>query len=530
MLLLLLCLWSCDRAVREDGRTVFRYNQHNPVTSLDPAFARTQNNIWAVDALFDGLVQLDDSLRLQPCLARSWVVDSGGLVYRFHLRTDVFFHDDPCFPDGRGRRMTAHDVLFSFERLLDDQWPKPGSWIFKGRVDSLRPFLVEDDSTFVLRLQRPFQPLLYILSMPYAFVVPHEALAFYDRDFRRHPVGTGAFRLKVWAEGHAMVLLKNPRYFETDSAGHRLPYLDAVRIAFMGDRKTAYLEFRKGNLDYLFGLESSYTSELVTPEGALKPELADRIYLLKNPYLNTEYLGIRMGPSGAAVLQNKKVRQALNFGFDRAAMLRTLRRGVGRPANAGFAPAGMPGYDPAAVPGYRFDPARAATLLREAGYPGGQGLPELTLLCNADYADLAVFISRQWEDLGIRCRITLQETAVLRERMRNGQAPFFRASWIADYPDAESYYTCFYSKNGAPPNYTGFSNPEYDRLYEAALAETDEPARLALYQQMEAILVEEAPVVFLFYDESAQFVSRAVRNMPRNAMGLLRLKGVKKDG
>lgn len=531
-LCLFLSLLACgEPSADRDARTVFRYNQHNPITSLDPAFAKSQNNIWAVDCLFNGLVQLDDSLLVRPCIARSWTISPDGLTYRFVLRDDVFFHDSPVFPGGQGRRVVASDVVFSFERLLDNAWPKPGSWIFKGRVAADTPFLAENDSMFVLRLSAPFQPMLQILTMHYASVVPREAIEFYGRDFRRHPVGTGPFRFKIWEENQALVLLKNPRYFETerDSQGrlHQLPYLDAVKVQFITDRKTAFLEFKKGKLDYLFGLESSYINELLEPGGVLRPELQQEIQFVKNPYLNTEYIGIRLDSSNASPLQRKKVRQALNYGFDRALMLRTLRNGVGQPASSGFTPIGLPSFDSRAVPGYRYDPARAARLLAEAGFPRGQGLPEIVLLCNQDYLDLCTFIVRQWSDLGVRARIELTETALLRERMRNGTAPFFRASWIADYPDAESFLTCFYSKNGAPPNYTHFSNPAFDRLYERALLEPGLETRHDLYREMDRILIEEAPVIFLFYDETAQFARKNIRGLPRNALSLLSLKRLK---
>lgn len=528
-------LLACgDSPKFQEQRTAFRYNQHNPITSLDPAFARTQNNIWAVDCLFNGLVQLDDNLNVKPCIAKHWNISEDGLSYRFILRDDVFFHDDPAFPNGgKGRKVIAADVVYSFQRLLDEQWPKPGSWIFKDRVAADAAFVAENDSVFVLRLANPFQPMLQILTMQYASIVPQEVCAIWGRDFRRHPVGTGPFRFKIWAENQALVVVKNERYFEKDSAGVQLPYLDAVKTTFIGDRKTAFLEFKKGNLDYFFGLESSYINELLTPEGTLQPALSEGFYFLKNPYLNTEYLGIRIG-DGSAVdatkanpLQIKKIRQALNLGFDREQLLRTLRNNVGRPANAGFAPRGLPSFDALATPGYRYDPAKAAKLLAEAGFPGGKQLPGITLLCNNDYLDLCTFIARQWEDLGVKVQIELTETALLRERMRKGQAPFFRASWIADYPDAESFMTCFYSKNGAPPNYTHFQNEAFDLLYEASLKETDAHRRYDYYQQMERILIEESPVIFLFYDETAQFASRKVSGLSHNAINLLSLKKVR---
>lgn len=526
-------LYACSDSPKvQDHRTAFRYNQHNPITSLDPAFARTQNNIWAVDCLFNGLVQLDDSLNVKPCIAKNWEISYDGLTYRFFLRDDVFFHDDPAFPnEGKGRKVLASDVVYSFQRLLDETWPKPGSWIFKDRVTSDSAFIAENDSVFVLRLASPFQPMLQILTMQYASIVPKEVCDFWGRDFRRHPVGTGPFRFKVWAENQALVLVKNERYFETDSAGVQLPYLDAVKTTFIGDRKTAFLEFKKGNLDYFFGLESSYINELLTPEGALQPALSEGCYFLKNPYLNSEYLGIRLDSSitqkPTNPLQIKKIRQALNFGFDREQLLRTLRNNVGRPANSGFAPRGLPSFEEREVPGYRYDPGKASRLLAEAGFPGGKNLPGITLLCNNDYLDLCTFIARQWEDLGVKVQIEMTETALLRERMRKGQAPFFRASWIADYPDAESFMTCFYSKNAAPPNYTHFQNNIFDQLYETSLKETDTHRRYGFYRDMEKILIEECPVIFLFYDETAQFANRRVSGLSRNAINLLSLKKVR---
>lgn len=508
-------------------RSSFRYNQHNPITSLDPAFARTQNNIWAVDCLFNGLVQLNDSLQVRPCIAQHWTISADGLSYFFYLRPDVFFHDDPSFIEGKGRRVVAADVVYSFQRLLDESWPKPGSWIFKDRIASDSAFIAVNDSVFRLKLAKPFQPMLQILTMQYASIVPREACDYYGREFRRHPVGTGPFQFKIWAENQALVVVRNKRYFEHDSAGVRLPYLDAVKTTFITDRKTAFLEFKKGRLDYFFGLESSYINELLTQEGKLQPALDSVFVFLKNPYLNSEYVGIRFD-GGTSVLQQKKIRQALNFGIDRAQMLRVLRNNVGKPASSGFTPQGLPSFDDKLVPGYRYDPLRAAALLAEAGFPQGQGMPVVTLLCNPEYLDLCTFLTRQWEDLGFRIKIEMIETAILRERMRSGQAPFFKGSWIADYPDAESFLTCFYSKYPSPPNYTHFSNPVFDKLYESALRETDMGRRYDLYRKMEQILIEEAPVVFLFYDETSQFARRDVTGIPRNAINLLSLKRVRK--
>ncbi len=531
---LLLCLivllgQSCGKTDKQQAKKVFHYNQLNPISSLDPAFARSQANMWAVQHLYETLLEVDDSLRIQPCLAKSWDISADGLTYTFHLRNDVYFHDNPCFANNKGRKMTAKDIAYSFGRLLDSAINSPGSWVFKGRVSERNPFEASNDSTFILHLAKPFRPMLGILTMQYCSIVPHEAVSFYGKDFRKNPVGCGAFRFKKWLENQGLFLIKNENYFLYDEKGTKLPYLDGVRVSFMTDRKTAYLEMMRGRLDYMSGIESSIANELLTQEGELHPKQLDKLILIKSPYLNSEYLGINMEiKTTANPLSIKQVRQALNYGFDRTAMLRTLRNAMGKPASAGFAPQGLPSFD-SLLRGYRYDPERARQLLAAAGYPNGSNLPPIKLTCNKDYLDLCTFMARQWEELGLRIQIDVMESATMREMMTKGTTTFFRASWIADYPDAESFFTVFYSKNPAPPNYTRFKNADFDRYYEQSLAEIDDKKRYLLYSEMEKILIEECPVIFLFYDESSRFARKNIKNMSYNAMNLLPLKRVIKE-
>jgi peptide/nickel transport system substrate-binding protein len=530
--LIALTLVSCTDSNNEkdtNPEKVFHYNQINSITSLDPAFAKSQNNIWAVDHLYNGLVQLDDQLNVKPAVAKKWEISEDGRTYTFHLRDDVYFHDDVVFESGKRRKVVAEDFVYSFNRIIDDKTASPGSWIFKGRVVSEKPFEALDESTFVVHLEKAFRPMLGILTMQYCSVVPKEAVEKYGREFRSHPVGTGPFKFKNWLENQSLFLVKNENYFETES-GQKLPYLDAVRISFIADRKTAYLEMMNGKLDFFSGLESSIINELLTPDGELQPSKKEQLQFYKTAFLNTEYLGINMNfEKGTSPLAKKKVRQALNYGFDRQKMLQNLRNNVGKPANSGFTPRGLPSFDSEKVKGYDYNPDKARTLLKEAGFPNGTGLSQITLLTNKDYQDLCTFITRQWEDLGIKVQVEIVESATLRQMMSKGQAPFFRGSWIADYPDAESYFAMFYSKNPAPPNYTSFSNSAFDQLYENALEENDDSKRYDLYHKMDQIIVEEAPVVFLFYDETALFAQKNITGLSINSINLLSLKKVKKN-
>ena len=211
-------LISCNGGNQKvDPRSVFKYNSDNGITSLDPAFARTQDNIWAVSQLFNGLVQLDSQLLIAPCIARKWEVTADGLVYRFYLRNDVFFHKDKALKNGSSRNVTASDFVYSFNRIMDEATASPGAWIFNDKVTA-NPFVAINDSTLEIRLKKPFPPFLGLLTMPYCFAIPKEAIDKYGKDFGRHPVGTGPFMFSRWNEEVKLIFLKNPNYFANVAA------------------------------------------------------------------------------------------------------------------------------------------------------------------------------------------------------------------------------------------------------------------------------------------------------------------------
>jgi peptide/nickel transport system substrate-binding protein len=371
--------------------------------------------------------------------------------------------------------------------------------------------------------------------MQYCSVVPHEVVEKYGSDFRSHPCGTGPFMFKAWEEGQALIFLKNPHYFEKDSTGNRLPYLDAVKITFYDNKATEFLLFRQGELDFINDIDASFKDEVLTKRGELREDWKGKIRLSKNPYLNTEYLGILVDSTNklvkASPLRLQKVRQAINYGFDRRKMMLYLRNSIGTPAESGFIPAGFPSFDSSVVKGYTYDPGKARRLLAEAGYPGGRGLTTIKLLTIPIYADLAGFIAKQLEETGLKVQVEAMQKSLLMEQTANSTALFFRGSWIADYPEAENYLSVFYSKNPAPPNYTRYKNTRFDELYEQALVTDNDSLRYKLYQQMDQMVISDAPVIPLWYDEVIRLVNPRVRNFTPNGLNLLELRNttLKKD-
>ncbi len=520
-------LFSCYNKTGQE-KNIFHYNEFSGIPTLDPAFAKSQATMWPAHQLFNTLVEIDDSLHIVPSLARRWDISPDRIIYTFHLRRDVWFHDDPAFPEGKGRLMNAQDIVYSLGRIMDKQVASPGGWIFNRKVDTLQPFLALNDSTFQLKLLRPYIPVLGILSMQYCSIVPKEVVEYYGNDFRRHPVGTGPFRMLTWEEGQALVLKKNERYFEKDSAGNRLPYLDGIKVSFYDSKATEFLLFRQKELDFINDIEASFKDEVLTKKGTLRKDWEGKIGLIAGPYLNIEYLGILMDTANPLVknapLRFRKIRQAMNYGFDRRKMTLYLRNSLGTAAESGFVPLGLPSFDSVLVKGYRYDPEKTKQLLAEAGFPGGKGLPVIKLLTIAIYADMANFIAKQLEESGIPVQVEVVQKSLLLDMTAGSRAAFFRGSWIADYPDAENYLAVFYSKNPAPPNYTRFHNPAFDALFEKAIAETNDSVRYSLYRQADQLMINEAPVIPLWYDKAVRLVQPDVAGFKANALNLLELR------
>lgn len=533
----------------EDGLAIFKYNESAGILTLDPIYAKDLPHIWACNQVFNSLVAFDDQMNLVPMVAKSWDISEDGKTYTFHLRDDVQFHEDTCFyeqsafrqaqrpspvevpepvegPTAKSRSVTAQDFVYSFNRVVDKSLNSPGLWIFSSvkHDDDHYAFTALDDTTFQIELAKPFPPFLGILSMTYASVVPHEAVEYYGDDFRSHPVGTGPFKFQYWKEGVKLVFRKNPNYFECDAAGERLPYIDAVSVSFLIDKQVAFLEFIKGKFDFMSGIDARYKDELLTYDGNLRKKYEDKIELITEPYLNTEYFSFFIDPNDPLGPDRARaLRQAVSLCIDREKMLRYLRNGIGEPGTGGMIPVGLPGHS--STIGYGYDLKRAQRLVAENHLEGYL----LQLSTVADYADIGKFVQSQVEQIGLQCKMEVMPPATMRSMRSNCSLPFFRSSWVADYPDGENYLSLFTTSNHCPagPNYTHYTNPKYDQLFDKALRCNDMEQRARYYTEMDSLMMLDAPVVVLFYDEVLRFVNKRVKDMGSNPTNLLDLRRVK---
>ena len=537
--LLILVTFSCSQK-EESKHKILRYNQGDEsLTSLDPAFSRSKANIRAATQLYNGLVDLNNDLKVIPSIAQSWKISDDGKTYTFNLKQGVKFHNNEIFSNGVGREVTAEDFVYSYKRIIDSAIASPGAWIFNDKVlrnplgkISDTCFKAKSKYVLMIYLERPFPAFLEILAMPYGFVVPKEGIDKYGKDFRVHPIGTGPFVFKHWDEGSTLIFLRNNDYWKVDEKGNKLPYLDAVQVSFINDKTLAFLTFSQGKLDFLVGIEDNSPELFLEQDGSLKEEFKNRFRYNKSPYLYTEYLGFQLDSSFSKnkehPFHNKKVRQALNYGINREELIAYLRFNLGIKGENGIVPLALPYFAQNRTKGYNFDPQKSLKLLKEAGYEHAGDLPEIILYTSSPYKYIAEFLQKQWSDLGVKVVLEVNQASTHREMIDKGIASFFRASWLGDYPDPENYLSLFYSKNFTPsgPNKCHYKNPVFDELYEKAIMETDYEKRNALYSKLDQIIMDDSPVIILFYDEIIRLTQPYVKGLEVNAMNTISLERV----
>jgi oligopeptide transport system substrate-binding protein len=511
------------------------------IRGFDPVEAGDTASAAAVSKLYEGLLEYEYLVRpyeVRPLLAESMPeVSEDGLTYTFKIKKGVRFHDNKCFPDGKGRELTAEDFVYSWKRLADVRNKPKGWWIFEGRIVGLDEFhkksieghvdydepieglQAPDRYTLQIKLTKPYPQLLWILTMDYTFAVPREAVEYYGAEFLNNPVGTGPFLIKSWRRNYRIEYVRNPNYhgdtYPTrgepedeergllQDAGKPLPLMDSVVEYVIADDSTAWLMFLAGQLASS-GISRSNFDAVITRQRELTPELQARgIRFYQVPRMFTMYIGFNM--TDPVVGANKKLRQALAHAVDIDKWIEFYNNRM-IPAT-GPIPPGVAGYDPKKPRPYPYDVERAKQLLAEAGYPDGRDPKtgrrlQLTLESGAaadtEARQAIDLLASFFAEIGVELRPSYNNWPEFLKKLERKQAQMFQLGWIIDYPDAENFLLLFYSKNASPgPNHANYDNLEFDRLYETVRTMQDSPERTELYKKMGSIVVEDCPWIFL---------------------------------
>ena len=511
-------LISCNLNSKNSTKEIIRFNSATGITSLDPAYARTQENIRAVNQVFSGLVKLNDQLNVVPSIAKKWSISEDAKTYTFVLNSGVFFHNHPVFKMQK-REVISSDFEYSFKRILDPSTASDGAWIFNGIIDQSQPFNSINDTIFQIKLNKPFAPFLNMLTMAYCYVVPREIVELYGDEFGKKPIGTGPFMFANWANGIKLNMIRNPNYFESTQQ-NSIPKLDGISISFIQSKQTELLEFIQGNLDLFTGLESSFKDEILTNGGTLNAKYLEDFEIQISPFLNTEYLAFNMEDESSPI-HDLNYRKAIHHCINREAMINYLRNGIGTPANGGFIPIGLPGhvnYDNSS-----FDIDLARKYIQKSNANKNQ---PITLTTTSNYLDLCILVQKNCAEIGIEVKIDVVPSSLLKQQKSAGDLTFFRSSWIADYPDGENFMACFYGPNKAPngPNYSRYSNIQFDQNYNELIACTDNSIKKKLFKKMEDTLHDDQPFILLFYDESIWIKNKKNKKINVNALNHLDLR------
>ncbi len=520
-ILLVVTTFSCSKKIEIDENKVFKLNRYDNISSLDPINARTQANNWACNLIYNSLVKIDQQLEIQPDIAKSWVISSNGKTYSFTLKNDVYFHKHEAFGKDSTRIVTASDFVFSFDRLKDPKAGGSGGWIMNN-IDS---YQAKNDSVFEIKLKEAYPAFLGLISMKYASVVPKELFKNGNADFLEHPIGTGPFQFKIWEDNVKMVFRKNPIYFEFDEKKQRLPYLEAVNITFLPEKNSEFLELIKGNIDMMADLDPSYKDEILNPVGDLNPKYSNLLAIQKVPYLSTVYLSFYLDAPNAI---DVKLRQALNYGINKEKIIKYMMKGQAFSADGGFIPKGLPGYS--AESGYKYDLQKARELINSY-IKQHEKITPIELTTVQEYVDICEYIAAEMAKLGLPIKVNVVPGPTMRDGKSTGKFTLFRANWGADYPDAENFLSLFYSKNFAPegPNYSHYKNAAFDQMYEQSFLVNQLDERAKIYQKMDALMMQNAPIIPLFYDQTTLFLNKKVKNFSMGPIKLLDLTRVYKE-
>ncbi|MCK4721198.1 ABC transporter substrate-binding protein [bacterium] len=488
---------------------IYKFPLDTDPPTLDPAKVTDTVSDKVIRSIFDGLVKISPEGAYIPAIAERWEANEDGTVWTFFLKENVYFHN--------GRQVKAEDFEYSFLRVLNPEFGSPRTWVLDkikganefldGDAQGVEGIMVLDEFTLQITLEKPFAPFLGLMSMSSSFVVPREVADEWGDLFASEPnatVGTGPFILRTWEHNNFLLLESNPEYF----AGK--PYVDGLRYSIIKEPLGRLQEFRARNLHH-----TDIPSDLL-PDVMADPDEA--ALMVSRPLMDVYNLGFNC--EKPPFKDNPTLRRAFCHAVNREFLINTVLSGVGTEATS-IVPLGIFGYD-AGLTGYEYNEELAKELLDEAGYPNGDGLPEITLWFDnrPPRPDICQSVQQDFARIGVNIVLKQLEWDAFLSAVDVGEPAFFQLTWLADYPDPENFlWVLLHSDQWGPPgNGTRYKNDEFDRLIDEAGVITDQARRWELYAEAERIAFEDAPWLLLFWNECTILVAPEVRDLGITAL------------
>ncbi|CUU01137.1 peptide/nickel transport system substrate-binding protein [Candidatus Kryptobacter tengchongensis] len=495
--------------------------------SFDPRDQVDAETYGIMYTIYNTLVEMDDSLVIQPAIAERWETKDFK-EWKFFIRDGVYFHPDPCFGSAGTKKLTAYDVEYSLNRSL-----KPGGVgafmltdivegaeeVNQGKAEKASGIFAVDSTTLVIRLKQPYGKLLERLATPFFFIVPREAVDYYKDEFPRHPVGTGAYMFERYEPGNAVFLKKNPLFWKKDNDGKRLPYLDGLVFKIVRNPQLALNEFLSGNLDAV-EVQPVFV-DLLFENGRLKKEF-QKYKVVENIALDVHFLAFNFKEK---IFSNKNFRQALNYAIDKRVICERILNNLATPA-IGILPPGVYS-DVKRKPVYELNKEKAKEKLKLAGYDAGGKAPELELhIDNKQTTELmAQYVQATLKELGINIKLKKTDFGTLLADVVSGKSKFYYMWWEGTDPNPEIFMVQFKSnllpeKGGY--NFGRYNNKSVDNLFDAAVRELKPEKAKKLWLKLDSLLVEDAPWIFLYHTKRVRLLQPYISNYDNNPMQIRR--------
>lgn len=544
LLLFILPLGCGKRPANDDsGQMVLRNVMFVKLKGFDPAHAEDVYCKKVIGQIFENLYDyhyLKRPYEIIPLLADGLPqISDDKLTYTIKIKKGIYYQDDNCFPEGKGRELKASDFVYAYKRLANiktvsprwsfidgkiaglDQFREYTKTVKKGEVDYTRQvegLKALDDHTLQFKLTKPYPQFISSTLTDASYTpIAVEAVKYYGKDIISNPVGTGPFRLSQWRRGSFVELVRNPNFREEfyptegeesdkengylDDTGKKIPFADKITWTIIEEKQPRWLLLMQGKLDWIENIPKDNYGEAISVTGGLTKAMKDRNIRLKiYPEPSLFWLGFNM--EDPVLGSNKPLRRAISYAFDREKFVELFKNNRDIIAHGIIAPVMVSYNREIKQKGFaKFDPDKARQLLKEAEKNYGSKLPVLKIAVpgtDTTYRQIGQFFEKCFNEVGLLVEIDYMDWPTYQQRMNKKQLQIFFSGCKIGIPDAIDFLVSFYSKNASPgPNSYNYFNPEFDRLYEVVEVMEDCPQRTKLYRQMEQIVLEDCPAAFI---------------------------------